>query len=198
MLESPEATTPRRHRFRSVLRSSPTSASCCSLFFFFSEPILDNRSFYVWDLSEAYLPVQVDNARLRAAGEIPLWNRHVTLGYPINAETECSGIYPPALLFNVFDSPGRAFTAFILFHYLLALLATHVPCSMRRPRRGWSKHGSSGLRLRGLLRRPNRQPSTDHHLGLDAADSGPVSSRTRPPVPTPSPCLPVWCSDSRR
>jgi len=91
---------------------------------FFREPLFGERTFYVWDLSLGYAPVQVDNAGLRSAGEIPLWNRHIALGYPITAETESSGVYPPGLIFNLVQSPARAFAGFILFHYFLTLAGT--------------------------------------------------------------------------
>lgn len=105
-----------------------TLAACLFLIvltcIFFREPILAGKVFYVWDHTIAYIPTQATNAKQRAAGVIPLWNPHVFLGYPATAEPESSGIYPPALLFNVIREPGSAYTAFIVFHYLLALGAT--------------------------------------------------------------------------
>ncbi|UCG31611.1 MAG: hypothetical protein JSU68_08075, partial [Phycisphaerales bacterium] len=90
---------------------------------FFWQPLLLGRAFYVYDLSMAYLPVQVENARLRAEGEFPLWNRYLFCGYPINAESESGGLYPPALIFNLPLSPERAYALYITFHYVLAFAA---------------------------------------------------------------------------
>ena len=87
---------------------------------FFWQPLLLGRAFYVYDLSMAYLPVQLENARLRAQGQFPLWNRYLFCGYPINAESESGGLYPPALVFNLPLSPERAYTGYIVFHYALA------------------------------------------------------------------------------
>ena len=87
---------------------------------FFWQALLLGRSFYVYDLSMAYLPVQLENARLRAQGQFPLWNRYLFCGYPINAESESGGLYPPALVFNLPLSPERAYTVYIAFHYVLA------------------------------------------------------------------------------
>lgn len=91
---------------------------------FFWQPLLLGRAFYVFDLSMAYLPVQLENARLRAQGEFPLWNRHMYCGYPINAESEAGGLYPPALFFNLPVSPERAYAFYVAFHYALIFAST--------------------------------------------------------------------------
>ena len=53
-------------------------------------------AFEAWDQARVYVPLQVSNARQRSDGEIPLWFRHGFLGYPLQGENECSGVYPPA------------------------------------------------------------------------------------------------------
>ena len=93
---------------------------------FFYQPLIRGRAFYVYDLSMAYLPVQVENARLRAAGEFPLWNQYLFMGYPINAEAESGGLYPPALVFNLPISAERAYALYIAFHYGLAFVAVSM------------------------------------------------------------------------
>lgn len=91
---------------------------------FFREPIFEGKVFYVGDHAAIYVPMHSNNARLRAQGEIPLWNRHGVLGYPSQAENELSGVYPPSLIFNLVTNPGTAYTLFVLFHYFVGLAAT--------------------------------------------------------------------------
>ena len=88
----------------------------------FREPLMGKGVFYLCDLGGTYLPMHVENARLRAAGEIPLWNKHGLLGYPTQAETETSGVYPPTLIFNLVEDCGIAYTLFIIFHFLVAAI----------------------------------------------------------------------------
>jgi hypothetical protein len=64
--------------------------------------------FEAWDQARVYVPLQVSNARQRTDGEIPLWYRHGFLGYPLQGENECSGVYPPAIVFHLVDDPGTA------------------------------------------------------------------------------------------
>ncbi len=91
---------------------------------FFREPLLGRKNFFIFDHATYYVPVHVANAQQRADGEIPLWNRYGFLGYPIQAENQLSGVYLPALIFNLVDDPGRAYTFYILFHILLAAIGT--------------------------------------------------------------------------
>ena len=80
--------------------------------------------FEAWDQARVYVPLQVSNARQRTDGEIPLWYRHGFLGYPLQGENECSGVYPPAIVFHLVDDPGTAWSLFLLLHHLLAAGAT--------------------------------------------------------------------------
>ncbi len=84
-------------------------------------PLFSGAEFESWDQARVYVPVQVANARQRSDGEIPLWFRHGFLGYPLQGETECSGVYPPALVFHLTDDPGTAWSLFLLFHQLVAI-----------------------------------------------------------------------------
>ncbi len=89
-------------------------------FIHFRAPLLGKGVFYRVDLAGTYLPMFVENSRLRAGGEIPLWNSHGFLGYPTQAETEVSGVYPPGLIFDFVHDSGFALTLYIIFHFLLA------------------------------------------------------------------------------
>ena len=82
--------------------------------------VTGDGAFEAWDQARVYVPLQVSNARQRSAGEIPLWFRHGFLGYPLQGENECSGVYPPAAVFHLIGDPGTAWAVFLLLHHLLA------------------------------------------------------------------------------
>ena len=84
-------------------------------------PLWERAEFESWDQARVYVPLQVSNARQRAEGEIPLWFQHGFLGYPMQGETECSGVYPPTLIFNLVEDPGTAWSLFLLTHQLIAI-----------------------------------------------------------------------------
>lgn len=86
----------------------------------FREPLLGKGVFWRVDIAGTYLPLFVENSRIRATGEIPLWNSHGFLGYPTQAETEVSGVYPPGIIFDLVDDSGFALTLYIIFHFLVA------------------------------------------------------------------------------
>jgi len=93
----------------------------CLTLVFFHEATFSGKSVNNFDSAAIYVPLHVENARLRAEGEIPLWNSHALLGLPTHAENELSGVYPPSLVFNLVGDTSKAYTSYLLFHYLLAL-----------------------------------------------------------------------------
>jgi len=89
----------------------------------FYRPLILGEAFHELDLGDAYLPVQLENAHQRADGLLPLWNPYILYGYPISAEPESGGLYPPALVFNLPLSAARAYGLYIVGHLLLAAFA---------------------------------------------------------------------------
>ena len=96
-------------------------ALVCLTLVFFHEATFSGKSINNFDSAAIYVPLHVENARLRAGGEIPLWNSHALLGLPTHAENELSGVYPPSLVFNLIGDTSAAYTSYLLIHYLLAL-----------------------------------------------------------------------------
>jgi hypothetical protein len=76
-------------------------ALVCFTLVFFHEATFSGKSINNFDSAAIYVPLHVENARLRAEGEIPLWNSHALLGLPTHAENELSGVYPPSLVTEV-------------------------------------------------------------------------------------------------
>jgi hypothetical protein len=81
------------------------------------------------DLGPVYYPMWFSLAESLKAGEIPLWDRHVAMGFPLLANFQSGVFYPPHLLFLFLPLFG-AIRALFVFHYLVA--ATGAYCLCRR------------------------------------------------------------------
>lgn len=79
------------------------------------------------DLGPYFYPMRFNLAESLRAGELPLWNRHVAMGFPLAANIQAGAFYPPHLVFVVlpfFD----AIRALYVFHFLVAAIGTYVLC----------------------------------------------------------------------
>ena len=72
-----------------------------------------------WDAISQFYPWRVFYARSMGEGTIPLWNPHQFCGTPFLADGQSAVLYPPNLIFLVFD-PITAFTVFAALHLFLA------------------------------------------------------------------------------
>jgi len=90
------------------------------------------------DLGPIYYPMRFSLAQSLKAGELPLWDRHVAMGFPLLANFQSGTFYPPHLVFLILPFFG-AIRALFVFHYLVA--ATGVYCLCRR----WSYSPSLAL-----------------------------------------------------
>ena len=90
------------------------------------------------DLGPLYYPMRFSLAQSLKAGQLPLWDRHVAMGFPLLANFQSGTFYPPHLVFLILPFFG-AIRALFVFHYLVA--ATGVYCLCRR----WSYSPSLAL-----------------------------------------------------
>ncbi len=90
------------------------------------------------DLGPLYYPMRFSLAQSLKAGELPLWDRHVAMGFPLLANFQSGTFYPPHLVFLILPFFG-AIRALFVFHYLVA--ATGAYCLCRR----WSYSPSLAL-----------------------------------------------------
>ena len=74
-----------------------------------------------WDAISQFYPWRVFYAHSMKSGHIPLWNPHQFSGTPFLANGQSACLYPPNLIFLVFD-PITAFTIFAALHLFLAQL----------------------------------------------------------------------------
>ncbi|MCL5102630.1 MAG: YfhO family protein [Armatimonadetes bacterium] len=78
-----------------------------------------------WDAIAQFYPWRVFYARSMRAGHIPLWNPHQFCGTPFLANGQSAVLYPPNLVFLIFD-PITAFTILAALHMFLAASFTYI------------------------------------------------------------------------
>lgn len=72
-----------------------------------------------WDAIAQFYPWRVFYARSMQQGKIPLWNPHQFSGTPFLANGQSAVLYPPNLIFLIFD-PITSFTILAALHLFLA------------------------------------------------------------------------------
>lgn len=74
------------------------------------------------DVYPYFLPQKVVLAECFENGELPLWNNHTGLGYPLLAESQAGVFYPPnQVLYRILDV-NAAYNANVIIHYWLAFV----------------------------------------------------------------------------
>ncbi|HEX9444831.1 MAG TPA: hypothetical protein VGA73_11960 [Candidatus Binatia bacterium] len=79
------------------------------------------------DLGTYFYPMRFSLAQSFNAGELPLWNRRVGMGYPLLANFQSGTFYPPHFIYFVFPF-FPAIQATFLFHYLAAVTGAYALC----------------------------------------------------------------------
>lgn len=93
-----------------------------ALTYLFWWPLWNGGGLVGGDLYSYFMPQKLLLADQLKAGEIPLWNPHAGLGYPVLGESQTGAIYPPNLfLYKQFDV-NAAYSISQLLHYVLAFL----------------------------------------------------------------------------
>ncbi len=94
------------------------------ILWFAREMVLDGKLPFFRDLGPYFYPMKFTLAQSLKAGELPLWDRHMGMGYPLMADFQSSPFYLPHLLYLLpFLDAVRAI---FLFHYLLAAVGTYL------------------------------------------------------------------------
>ncbi|MBI2985997.1 MAG: YfhO family protein [Deltaproteobacteria bacterium] len=79
------------------------------------------------DLGPYFYPLRFSLAQSFKAGELPLWDRHMGMGFPLLADFQSGAFYPPHLLFLLLPF-FTAIRALFLFHYLVAATGGYMLC----------------------------------------------------------------------
>jgi len=76
-------------------------------------------------LGPYFYPIRFSLAQSLSAGELPLWDRHMGMGFPLLANFQSAPFYPPHLVFllvSFFD----AIRILFVFHYLVSALGAYA------------------------------------------------------------------------
>ena len=79
------------------------------------------------DLGIFFYPLRLSLAESFKAAELPLWNRHLSMGFPLLADFQSGTFYLPHLFYLILPF-FAAVTAIFLFHYLVAATGSYMLC----------------------------------------------------------------------
>jgi len=82
---------------------------------------------YFRDLGQYFYPLRFMLAESFQAGALPLWDRHMGMGYPLLADFQSAAFYPPHLFFLVVPF-FTAIRVLYLFHYMVAAVGGYLLC----------------------------------------------------------------------
>lgn len=97
------------------------------VFWFAHEMVWGNQVPFYRDLGPYFYPMRFSLAQSFAAGELPLWDRSMAMGFPLLANFQSSAFYPPHLFFLILPF-FSAIKAIFLFHYLVAAIGAYKLC----------------------------------------------------------------------
>ena len=94
---------------------------------FSHEMVWSDKVPFFRDLSTYFYPIRFSLAESFKVGELPLWDRHMAMGYPLLADFQSAAFYPPHLFFLVFPF-FTAIRILYLFHYMVAAAGGYLLC----------------------------------------------------------------------
>ena len=77
------------------------------------------------DLGPYFYPIRFSLAQSLSAGELPLWDRNMGMGFPLLADFQSAPFYPPHLVF-LFVSFFDAIRILFVFHYLVSAIGAYT------------------------------------------------------------------------
>jgi Bacterial membrane protein YfhO len=113
------------------------------ILFFCQDLILREQVPFYRDLGPYFYPLRFALYESLRAGELPLWNHHMAMGFPLLAAFQSGVFYPPHLLLLVLDFFPAIRVIFVL-HFLIAGIGGYYLC------RNW-KHPPYLAIVGGLL-----------------------------------------------
>jgi hypothetical protein len=95
------------------------------LIFWFCQDILFSAQVpFFRDLGTYFYPMRHSLFESYRAGSLPLWDRHMAMGFPLLADFQSAAFYPPHLVFFVL-SFFLAIRAIFIFHFLVAAVGAY-------------------------------------------------------------------------
>jgi hypothetical protein len=97
------------------------------IFWFARGMIWDGQLPFFRDLNTYFYPLRFSLGEAFRAGELPLWDRHFAMGFPMLADFQLGVFYPPHLLFLGLPFI-QAVSWVYFFHYLVAVIGSYLLC----------------------------------------------------------------------
>jgi len=94
---------------------------------FSHEMVWDGKIPFFRDLGVYFYPLRFSLAQSYQAGELPLWDRHMSMGFPLLADFQSGAFYPPHLFYLILPF-FAAIRATFLFHYIVAATGSYMLC----------------------------------------------------------------------
>jgi hypothetical protein len=95
------------------------------IFWFSHEMIWEGKVPFFRDLGPYFYPIRFSLAQSFSSGELPLWDRHMAMGFPLLADFQSAPFYPPHLIF-LFLSFFDAVRMLFVFHYLVSAVGSYA------------------------------------------------------------------------
>jgi hypothetical protein len=97
------------------------------ILWFCQDLILQQQVPFFRDLGPYFYPLRFALYESFRSGELPLWNRHMAMGFPLLAAFQSGVFYPPHLLFLIL-SFFPAIRVIFIFHFLIAGIGAYYLC----------------------------------------------------------------------
>ena len=97
------------------------------IIWFCQDIVFTEQAPFYRDLSTYFYPMRFSMYEDFRSGELPLWNRHAAMGFPLLADFQSGIFYPPHLLFLLLPFFSACRALFVL-HFLIAGAGTYKLC----------------------------------------------------------------------
>ena len=111
----------------SLSRLIPLLILCFLILCFCQDLILQEQVPFFRDLGPYFYPLRFTLYESFRSGELPLWNRHMAMGFPLLAAFQSGVFYPPHLLLLIL-SFFAAIRVIFIFHFLIAGIGAYYLC----------------------------------------------------------------------
>jgi hypothetical protein len=116
------------------MKQLPLKKDCLALslliamvLWFGGEMVWGDKAPFFRDLGTYFYPMRFSLAQSFKLGELPLWDRHVAMGYPLLADFQSGAFYPPNVLYLILPFFTAIRATFVL-HYLIAAIGAYLLC----------------------------------------------------------------------
>lgn len=92
---------------------------------FTADVVIGGKVPFFRDLGTYFYPLRFVLAQSLQTGELPLWDHHLAMGFPVFANPQAAVFYPPHLVFVVLPF-FTAIRFLFVFHYLIAVYGTFI------------------------------------------------------------------------